>query len=196
MKQVVLVALLIAVLLIAPLPSHAADNGGNFRIKGFGAESCQKYTAERSDNSVTYYLSRSWLNGYLTAHNRLSAGVYDAVGDIAIETLAAWLASYCRANPERNFVTATAVLTAALRPLQLKQEPQIIEATVQDRSIRLAQKTMRNVQQALKNRGFYVGAVDGLFGPKTQAALKTFQRKTGIAVTGLPDQPTLIKLLL
>ena len=55
---------------------------------------------------------------------------------------------------------------------------------------------MRNVQQALKNRGFYVGAVDGLFGPKTQAALKTFQRKTGIAVTGLPDQPTLIKLLL
>lgn len=191
MKRVILAALL-----VTPLASHAADNDGNFRIKGFGAESCQRYTAERSNNSATYYLSRSWLNGYLTAHNRLSPGVYDAVGDITIENLAAWLASYCGANPQQNFVTATAILATVLEPLRLQHRPQTVEVTVGDRTITVARETLQRIQQALKDLGYYAAAADGLFGRKTQAALETFQRKTGIAVTGLPDQPTLIKLLL
>lgn len=191
MKRVVLAALL-----IAPLTSHAADNDGNFRSKGFGLESCQRYTAERSNNSATYYLSRSWLNGYLTAHNLLRPGVYDAVGDAAIDTLAALLENYCRANPQRNFVTAAAVLISVLEPLRLQQRPQIIEVTVQGQTIKLAQETMQKVQQALKDQGHYAGAVDGFFGRKTQAALEAFQRDSGLAVTGLPDQATIMRLLL
>lgn len=40
------------------------------------------------------------------------------------------------------------------------------------------------VQQELKRRGFAVGAIDGSVGGRTRAAIRNFERKAGIAVTG------------
>ena len=43
---------------------------------------------------------------------------------------------------------------------------------------------VREVQRRLKNWGYYDGAVDGIYGPKTFQAVKKFQAKHGIATTG------------
>lgn len=43
---------------------------------------------------------------------------------------------------------------------------------------------VREVQQRLKNWGYYDGAVDGVYGPKTFEAVKKFQAKNGLAVDG------------
>jgi hypothetical protein len=50
------------------------------------------------------------------------------------------------------------------------------------------------LQAALAARALPVGEIDGDFGPKTLAALKTFQAAQGLAVTGMGDAATLAVL--
>jgi N-acetylmuramoyl-L-alanine amidase len=48
-----------------------------------------------------------------------------------------------------------------------------------------------NVQVALRDQGYYAGAIDGDMGPQTRAALAAFQADNGLAITSAVDQPTL-----
>jgi hypothetical protein len=50
---------------------------------------------------------------------------------------------------------------------------------------------VRSVQSSLDQRGYDVGAIDGQFGPNTEAALRDFQRDNGLAATGAMDARTL-----
>jgi len=50
------------------------------------------------------------------------------------------------------------------------------------------------VQVALRDQGYYAGAIDGLVGPQTRAALAAFQRDHGLVVTAAVDEPTLVTL--
>ena len=75
----------------------------------------------------------------------------------------------------------------ALGPNRIAQKPASGGATV-DRS------TLRQVQTVLKQKGFYEGGVDGLFGPGTRAAIVAYQRAENLPVTGEPDQNTLARL--
>jgi len=50
------------------------------------------------------------------------------------------------------------------------------------------------VQQALKDQGFYYGQVDGQAGSETDAAIKRYQIRQGLDVTGKLDEPTLDSL--
>jgi len=40
------------------------------------------------------------------------------------------------------------------------------------------------IQRALKDLGYYQGEIDGKLGPKSKAAIREFQSKTGLAVDG------------
>lgn len=51
--------------------------------------------------------------------------------------------------------------------------------------------TVKNIQQKLKNWGYYTGAVDGIFGAKTKAAVKYFQQKNGLVADGIVGAKTL-----
>ena len=57
-----------------------------------------------------------------------------------------------------------------------------------------AKEQVRAVQQALKDKGHDPGQVDGVMGPKTQAALRDFQSKEGIKASGRLDSETMSKL--
>lgn len=46
------------------------------------------------------------------------------------------------------------------------------------------QNIVRRVQAGLYARGFFTGAIDGLIGPKTKAAIIRFQQDNGLPVTG------------
>ncbi len=41
---------------------------------------------------------------------------------------------------------------------------------------------VRQIQQKLKNWGYYTGNVDGVYGSKTQAAVRKFQKTNGLSV--------------
>ena len=54
--------------------------------------------------------------------------------------------------------------------------------------------TVRLIQQKLKRWGYYNGPVDGIFGTKTTAAVKYFQRKNGLTADGIVGKKTLAAL--
>lgn len=47
------------------------------------------------------------------------------------------------------------------------------------------------IQNMLKKKGYYTGAVDGVFGTKTQTAVKNFQKAAGLTVDGIAGPQTL-----
>jgi peptidoglycan hydrolase-like protein with peptidoglycan-binding domain len=49
---------------------------------------------------------------------------------------------------------------------------------------------VRAAQEALKDKGFDPGKIDGRMGPRTQAAISEFQRSAGLRETGRFDQAT------
>lgn len=54
--------------------------------------------------------------------------------------------------------------------------------------------TVRNVQQALNDKGFNAGAADGRWGPSTETALRQFQTAQGLPVNGVLDARTMSAL--
>ncbi len=55
-------------------------------------------------------------------------------------------------------------------------------------------QVIENVQLALRDQGYYPGAIDGIIGSQTRAALAAYQRDRGLIVTYAVDEPTLVTL--
>jgi len=168
----------------------AVDTGGDFRVKGHGLESCASLVEAygRQDGTALFYLT--WLNGYLTAFNQLQPQTYDIAGDLTVNDLGSWLVNYCNENSDQNIVNAASTLVGALRDQRLTARP---GGTAQ--GVEYDPGLVRNVQQALKEEGFYKSSVDGLFGSGTKEAIIAFQRARELPVTGLPDFATTLELL-
>ena len=50
---------------------------------------------------------------------------------------------------------------------------------------------VKEIQTRLKNWGYYTGSIDGVYGAKTEEAVKYFQRKNGLKVDGIAGKQTL-----
>jgi peptidoglycan hydrolase-like protein with peptidoglycan-binding domain len=61
-------------------------------------------------------------------------------------------------------------------------------------SMSAAEMTKEDIQTALKNAGYYNGAVDGKIGPKTRAAIEAFQQDMGLKADGVAGKQTKEKL--
>ena len=68
---------------------------------------------------------------------------------------------------------------STLPPATAIQDPSAIEA-----SLRVNRPTRRSIQQGLRNEGFDPGEPDGLFGPRTRAAIRRWQEARGVPPTG------------
>jgi len=55
---------------------------------------------------------------------------------------------------------------------------------------RMSKEDVKQVQAALKNKGMDPGPEDGVMGPKTQQALREFQKSNNLPVTGRIDEKT------
>jgi len=53
---------------------------------------------------------------------------------------------------------------------------------------------VKKLQESLNKLGFNCGTADGIFGPKTEAAVKAFQKANGLAVDGIVGPATQAKL--
>ena len=60
----------------------------------------------------------------------------------------------------------------------------------------MSQENLKLVQERLKAEGVYAGSVDGLMGPQTETALRRYQEKEGLPVSGAADEETLKQLQL
>ncbi|MDR0286720.1 MAG: spore cortex-lytic enzyme [Clostridiales bacterium] len=50
---------------------------------------------------------------------------------------------------------------------------------------------VKQIQTKLKTWGYYTGSIDGIYGAKTETAVKSFQKKNGLAVDGVAGKNTL-----
>ncbi len=87
-------------------------------------------------------------------------------------------------------VTGLAV-NATLKQADFTKEPAVIAATYKVGS---SGSTVKTIQQKLKNWGYYKGAVDGIYGSQTKAAVIYFQKKNGLAADGIVGNKTLAAL--
>ena len=53
---------------------------------------------------------------------------------------------------------------------------------------------VRQIQSKLKSLGYYAGSVDGIYGARTQSAVKAFQKSCGISADGVAGPTTLLYL--
>lgn len=53
---------------------------------------------------------------------------------------------------------------------------------------------VRQIQQALKNQGYYTGSVDGIYGSGTESAVRAYQKANGLSVDGIAGPSTLSSL--
>ena len=58
----------------------------------------------------------------------------------------------------------------------------------------LSKKDMKNVEEALKEKGYQVGRVDGVADDDVRKAIRSFQMDNGLPITGMVDQRTADKL--
>lgn len=55
-------------------------------------------------------------------------------------------------------------------------------------------RLIRDLQKQLKVRGLYAGAIDGVFGARTERAIRAFQKDESLTVDGIPDEDLLKRL--
>lgn len=187
---------LICALALCAGAARAADETGSFAVKGVGAESCETFIAARERNPAAHAMFLGWLEGYVTAFNQLSPGVFDVAFWRERGLLAALLEVNCRDRGEQPFSAVVRAMIQQLAENPLKEKSEVVEARIGERGIPMYRATLRLVEEALAARGIEVGEVDGRWDDATRQGVLEFQRgEDTLTPTGLPDQATLAKLL-
>ncbi len=193
MRNVTVCAVVLASLLASP--ARAADKDGQFGIRGAGLLTCQIFERERAARSPVYHVVAGWLDGYIAGVNERSANTYDVASFESTELMMALISQHCKKNPETLVYAVARSLVVEFESTRLNSASPKQEVALGERRVSLYKEVVARGQKKLTELGFYKGAVDGDFGPKTIEALKRFQRSIGFDDTGFPDQVTLWRLL-
>jgi uncharacterized protein len=101
---------------------------------------------------------------------------------VDVSAIKSWLS----ARMNRDEVTRAQSLSAAWKPTLVSDASPKAESFNGSGSTRPAEpdELTLEIQVGLSKLGFLAGRADGLFGPKTRAAIEAFQRQHGLQVTG------------
>lgn len=189
-----LTAAAISALCLWSATAQAANEQGQFAVRGIGIQDCAAFTKGYKERSQGAFVFAGWLDGYISAVNRLQPGTFDAAPWQLTDILMVLINNHCAANPDQRLFTVVQSLVAFYGEQRLANSSDRIDAKVGDKTISVYKEVMRRAQLALAKAGVYSGTADGVFGPKTQAAFEAFQEKSNLTKTGLPDQQTLYRL--
>lgn len=173
---------------------YAADVDGVYSVEGIGVTGCASFIESVSQKNNKYYIYAGWLEGHLTAQNRLQNNTFDISPWQSTELLLKIIESICVKNPELKFYQVVDVIVAGLLKQKLDSASEFKNVGSLDNPLVLQAEVIKRIQQVLTNKGFNVGPIDGAYGGSSQAAMKSFQSSRGLGVTGLPDQISLFEL--
>jgi len=189
-----------AIAAAASSPALAADANGRFNVRGLGSTRCDAAAVAFADKDQQRRDAMiSWLMGYVSAFNRLNPGTFDALPGEDGRDLAGLALALCQYNPAVSLETAAVSGLRLLAPLQATRDGPLVSfagpAGPNARTIRLHVEAVRVIERKLKALGRYQAAETGAASPGLTAALKAFQTAEKLSPTGLPDMPTLIRLM-
>ncbi len=102
-----------------------------------------------------------------------------------------------KAFQKKNGLSQTGIAdTATQKKLYSSSAVKANASTKDDGTLKKGDKgtAVKQLQQRLKELGYYTSAIDSDYGAKTVAAVKAFQKKNGLSQTGNVDEATLKKL--
>lgn len=193
-KAKCLTAAAISALCLWSATAQAANEQGQFAVRGVGVMDCANFTKEYKARSQAAFIFAGWLDGYISAVNRLQPGTFDSVPWQLSDFLMLLINNHCAANPDHRLFTVVQQLLAYYGEQRMPTSSERIDAKADDKTVSVYKEVMRRAQLALSKAGVYSGTADGVFGPKTRAAFEAFQEKSNLTKTGLPDQQTLYRL--
>ena len=82
----------------------------------------------------------------------------------------------------------------SINGIKLKNKEKSVTTAGKIEAVYSATADTTEVQKRLKKWGYYTGAVDGINGPQTKAAVKKFQKKYGLTQDGKVGASTASKL--
>ena len=173
----------------------AVDAKGDFAIDGGGGRTCEAFNAAATKRNTDYFLFAGWLEGYVSATNQYAKDTYDITPWQTTELLLAALGQYCNKNPKQPFIVAVNSMLGVLKPNRLQAKSELIMIQTDKGGFPLYKGVIEEIQRKLAQAKLYSAAKDGVFSPALKDALRDFQVRSNLPATGMPDQPTLNKLL-
>jgi hypothetical protein len=98
---------------------------------------------------------------------------------------------------ETTFPVQLIGLSTSIKPQKHDKRPLIIERSVLQtkeeimRTLLPTDKVIIEIQAKLSEDGFYIGSIDGLFGPNIESAIRVYELEQGLPVSGLPSKALL-----
>ncbi len=178
-------------------PALAADAQGSYSARGLGAQPCRPFiTAIESNNAEVIRQYVAWIDGALSANNRLRPDTFDSSPFVAPGAFAGTVLNACRRQPDGLFDSAVNTAIGALVPIRVQRSSPVVEMQVGEVGTSLRQETLMAVQTRLRELRLMTAAATGNFGEQTREALVAFQAQRNLPQTGLPDPDTIVTLLL
>ena len=176
--------------------SARAATGDVYALRGAGQLSCAQYLQAYEEQGSVLYMTAGWIDGYVTALNRLEAGVFEHLSWQETGLVLDLLRNHCNANQDDVLANAVHLFVRATASTRLTEASELVEIPVPGGSsvLDVYQATIARVQRTLAELGHYNSTVDGLYGPGTAAAIRAFQAEHEMPESGLPDQRTLLVL--
>ena len=174
--------------------AQAANEQGQFAVRGIGIQDCASFSKGYAERSQAAFVFAGWLDGYISAINRLQPDTFDAAPWQLTDILMVLINNHCRGNPDQRLFTVVQSLVGFYGEQRLTTSSERVDAKVGDTTVSVYKEIMRRAQVALAREGVYTGTPDGVFGPQTKAAFEAFQEKANLTKSGLPDQQTLYRL--
>ncbi len=174
--------------------AQAADGSGRFGVKGVGGVACSRYLQAFEAKDQAYLMYLGWFGGYLTGANQRLEDTFDLMPWQSVGLVSYAVANVCRQAPKASVLQAVRQVIQGVWPQRLTRASPMVSAKGERAEVKIYRAALIQVQQALKQSGFYEGDLHGRYDSATQEALEYFQEAKGLTVTGLPDQRTLLLL--
>ena len=183
-------------LVLSSVSAFASDTSGHFALHGVGAQTCGQFLDEvKKNDTTTNGMILSWMMGYMTARNRLVANTYDVTPAMPPEAVLQMTSNICEKSPDARVETAMDALFKGLAGARVTTDSPLIDLQSGDARFKMRRETFIAVQEALKKKKLYTGRTEDKMTPAIEAALRAYQKDQKLTETGLPDTPTVIRLL-
>ena len=147
-----------------------------------------------SDGRVTAHEAKRYLDRHMTraarrTYKRRQNAGFSGNAERVLASAGAGGAFPVRPGPGETASADGAAATGGTSATQARADTEVtdepgVPATVEDKPLNLTRADRRLVQQGLLAAELDVGVVDGLFGPRTEKAIRSYQKKKGWPATG------------
>jgi peptidoglycan hydrolase-like protein with peptidoglycan-binding domain len=86
--------------------------------------------------------------------------------------------------------TALTLLTTGMLVQGFPQSPAVSDSNTEAVTVFVVKNEIKKVQETLCGKGYYEGKVDGVFGLRTRASIRAFQKAESLPITGQVDTRT------